>query len=281
MTKTVACLAGDGVGPELMAAATRALDRVAKLHSFDLDDRHLPFAGEAVTRSGHPLPASTRAAYRDADAILVASPHEPAFDGVKADLQLSWRVVRVDVGPTKDIVVAGPVDEWANETAVAHAFACAASRRGRIVCVGDSPTLARRRRAREDGVGRAPRRAGDARRDADPAARRLGVARRRRHRDASRRRARRCSRVLCRLERHGRTGLASRRGARRLRSRRQRARRGRRLRRRRPEGDAARDVADARRGSEAAGCVADARAGGRLGRHRAPVERRHARSPTR
>src|SRR3954470_3719077 len=29
---TVACLAGDGVGPELMAAATRALDRVAKLH---------------------------------------------------------------------------------------------------------------------------------------------------------------------------------------------------------------------------------------------------------
>ena len=54
MTKTVACLAGDGVGPELMAAATRALDRVAALHHFDLDDRHLPFAGEAVTRSGHP-----------------------------------------------------------------------------------------------------------------------------------------------------------------------------------------------------------------------------------
>ena len=42
MTKTVACLAGDGVGPELMAAATRALDRVAALHNFELDDRHLP-----------------------------------------------------------------------------------------------------------------------------------------------------------------------------------------------------------------------------------------------
>jgi 3-isopropylmalate dehydrogenase len=138
MTKTVACLAGDGVGPELMAAATRALDRVAELHNFDLDDRHLPFAGEAVTRSGHPLPATTRAGYRDADAILVASPHEPAFAGVKADLQLAWRVARVHVGPTNDIVVAGPIGEWANETAVAHAFACAASRRGRIVCVGDS-----------------------------------------------------------------------------------------------------------------------------------------------
>ena len=95
MTKTVACLAGDGVGPELMAAATRTLDRVAALHNFELDDRHLPFAGEAVTRSGHALPAATRAGYREADAILVASPHEPAFAGVKADLQLVWRVARV------------------------------------------------------------------------------------------------------------------------------------------------------------------------------------------
>ena len=37
--KTVACLAGDGVGPELMAAATRALERVSKLHQLELDDR--------------------------------------------------------------------------------------------------------------------------------------------------------------------------------------------------------------------------------------------------
>ena len=118
MTKTVACLAGDGVGPELMAAATRALERVAKLHQLRLDDRHLPFAGEAVTRSGHPLPADTRAAYREADAILVAAPHEPAFDGVKADLQLSWRAVRVEVGAEEDLIVTGPVDEWATTTAL-------------------------------------------------------------------------------------------------------------------------------------------------------------------
>src|SRR5437868_11979578 len=123
--KIVACRAGDGVGPELMAAAPRALERVSKLHQLELDDRHLPFAGEAVTRSGHPLPPETRAGYRDADAILVASPHEPAFDGVKADLQLSYRVVRVHVGPRHDVVVAGPVDEWGNASAVARAFSCA------------------------------------------------------------------------------------------------------------------------------------------------------------
>jgi 3-isopropylmalate dehydrogenase len=93
--KTIACLAGDGVGPELMAAARRALSRVAELHSLQLDDVHLPFGGEAVTRTGHPLPPATRAGYRHVDAILVASPENPALEGVKADLDLAWCVARV------------------------------------------------------------------------------------------------------------------------------------------------------------------------------------------
>jgi len=136
--KTVACLAGDGVGPELMAAAARALEGVARLHALDVDDVHLPFAGEAVTRLGHPLPHETRAAYRDADAILVASPHEPALDGVKADLHLAWRVARVHFDAHRDVVIFGPVDPSANPQAIARAFSCAASRRGRVACVGDS-----------------------------------------------------------------------------------------------------------------------------------------------
>jgi 3-isopropylmalate dehydrogenase len=135
---TVACLAGDGVGPELMAAVSRALDRVAKLHALELDDVHLPFAGEAVTRSGHPLPAATRSGYRGADAILVASPESPALEGVKADLQLAWRVARIQLEDARDVVVVGPVGEWADAIALQHAFRSAAARRGRILVVGDS-----------------------------------------------------------------------------------------------------------------------------------------------
>jgi 3-isopropylmalate dehydrogenase len=133
--KTVACLAGDGVGPELMAAATRALERVSRLHSLDLDDVHLPFGGEAVTRSGHPLPSSTREGYRDADAILVASPREPAFEGVKADLQLAWRIARVHLGEHADVVVVAPLGAWADAIAVERAFTCASFRRGRVAAV--------------------------------------------------------------------------------------------------------------------------------------------------
>jgi 3-isopropylmalate dehydrogenase len=136
--RSVACLAGDGVGPELMACAARVLDGVARLHALDVHDLHLPFAGEAVTRSGHALPRTTRALYRNADAILVATPDTPALDGVKADLHLSWRVARVHFGPRRDVVVFGPADASATKRAIARAFICAASRRGRVACVGES-----------------------------------------------------------------------------------------------------------------------------------------------
>jgi len=154
-SKTVACLAGDGVGPELMAAATRALDGVARLHGWSLDDVHLPFAGEGLTRSGHPLPAETRVGYRDVDAILVASSGEPALEGVKADLQLAWRVTGIHLAPGRDLVVSAPIGDWANEIAVERAFLCASARRGRILTVGETPdwcAAIERARARHDGL---------------------------------------------------------------------------------------------------------------------------------
>jgi 3-isopropylmalate dehydrogenase len=134
-TWTVACLAGDGVGPELMGEACRALAEVARLHALRLDDVHLPFGGEALTRVGHPLPVSTRTACRDADAVFVCSPDEPALDGVKTDLELAWRVSRVDLGNGREVRVVEPLGAFADELAVERGFDLAASRRGRLVSV--------------------------------------------------------------------------------------------------------------------------------------------------
>ena len=166
--KTIACLAGDGVGPELMAAATRVLDRVAELHSLQLDDVHLPFGGEAVTRSGHPLPPETRAGYRDVDAILVASPDNPALDGVKADLELAWRVARVQLDGGGDLVVAGPVGDWGNRIALARAFSSTAARRGRVALRRRVRRLAGGGRGRARALEWARRRGGIARPGARP-----------------------------------------------------------------------------------------------------------------
>jgi isocitrate/isopropylmalate dehydrogenase len=56
-TYTVACLAGDGVGSELMAEATRALRAVSELHGFQVEELHVPFGSYSFARVGHRLPS--------------------------------------------------------------------------------------------------------------------------------------------------------------------------------------------------------------------------------
>lgn len=134
---TVACLSGDGIGPELMAEASRAVAEAGRLHGFAVDELHPPFAGEAVARHGHPLPASTRAACRQADAVLVALTREPALEGVKAELDLTWRVQRVRL-PDGDIAIVSPLVDELEPFVVRRAFDLARSRHGRVTAVGES-----------------------------------------------------------------------------------------------------------------------------------------------
>jgi 3-isopropylmalate dehydrogenase len=133
---TVACLSGDGIGPELMAEASRALAEAGRLHGFRVDEVHAPFAGEAVSRYGHPLPPETRAACRDADAVLVALTREAALEGVKAELDLTWRVQRVRL-PDGDLAIVSPLTDDGDAFAVERAFELARSRRARLSAVGE------------------------------------------------------------------------------------------------------------------------------------------------
>lgn len=131
---TLACLAGSGVGPELMAEASRALAAAAHPHGVTLDEAHALFGSEAFLRLGHPLPLSTRRAYGDADAVLLAGA-DPALSGVEADLDLRARLVRVVVPGRVDLCVVSPLDEAADEWAVERAFELACTRHGRIATV--------------------------------------------------------------------------------------------------------------------------------------------------
>jgi 3-isopropylmalate dehydrogenase len=133
---TVACLAGHGVGPEMMGEASRTLEAVSRLHGFHLDQVHVPFDREAFSRSGHPLPGETRTAYRSADAILVAGANAAALAGVKAELDLTATVVRVRLQPGGDLNVFAPCAGESADWAIERAFACANARQGRLTSVG-------------------------------------------------------------------------------------------------------------------------------------------------
>ena len=130
---TVACLAGDGLGPELMAQATRTLRKVARMHGFEIDDVHAPFGSEALTRSGHPLPPATRSAVLDADAVLVAAVGEPALGGVESELDLRARVTHV-LYRAGELTLLSPLD-GAESWTVERAFELARRRSGRLVSV--------------------------------------------------------------------------------------------------------------------------------------------------
>jgi 3-isopropylmalate dehydrogenase len=73
----VVLLPGDGIGPEVTAAAARVLAELP----LDLElEEHL-FGGAAIHATGSPLPPETLAAARSADAVLMGAVGLPEFDG--------------------------------------------------------------------------------------------------------------------------------------------------------------------------------------------------------
>jgi 3-isopropylmalate dehydrogenase len=135
---TIACLAGAGTAPELMAEAVLALDAVARMHGVELEEQHVPFGGVALARFGQAMPVSTRAAALDADAVLVAGAEEPTLADVMGELDLRARVTRVRFGHDGDVAVVAPLDEISPEWSIAAAFRIAESRALRLAVVGDA-----------------------------------------------------------------------------------------------------------------------------------------------
>jgi 3-isopropylmalate dehydrogenase len=85
----VVCLPGDGIGPEVMAEAKRALEALAP--DVELEDR--AFGGAAIRETGDPLPAETLAACGAADAVLKAPIGDPEFDA--ADVRPEQGMLRL------------------------------------------------------------------------------------------------------------------------------------------------------------------------------------------
>ena len=75
----IVTLPGDGIGPEILAAAIRVLDAVG---SFSYDEH--AFGGASIDADGVPLTDATTAACRAADAVLLAAVGGPKWDSTDA-----------------------------------------------------------------------------------------------------------------------------------------------------------------------------------------------------
>ena len=86
MTRThaVVALPGDGIGPEVVAAARRVVDAAGSRFGFEVtwDERRV--GGAAIDTDGAPLPAATLDACRAADAVLLGAVGGPRWDDPSA-----------------------------------------------------------------------------------------------------------------------------------------------------------------------------------------------------
>jgi 3-isopropylmalate dehydrogenase len=76
----IAVLAGDGIGPEVMAEARRVLDHIARAGNLRLDCTEADVGGIAIDRHGRALPEATLKACERADAILFGSIGGPRWE---------------------------------------------------------------------------------------------------------------------------------------------------------------------------------------------------------
>lgn len=80
--KKIAVLAGDGIGPEVMAEALKVLAAAEKKFSFQLACEHADVGGCAIDRHGEALPAQTLALCEQSDAILFGSVGGPKWESL-------------------------------------------------------------------------------------------------------------------------------------------------------------------------------------------------------
>ena len=83
----IAVLAGDGIGPEVMAEALRVLAAVAQKFPLHFDFKECLVGGAAIDRTGHALPEETLDACRTADAILFGSVGGPKWENLPPNQQ--------------------------------------------------------------------------------------------------------------------------------------------------------------------------------------------------
>ncbi|MBT8492996.1 MAG: 3-isopropylmalate dehydrogenase [Deltaproteobacteria bacterium] len=87
MKASIVLLPGDGIGPEIVAATRRVLDKVAQVFGHDLSFGEELIGGAAIDDSGKALPEQTLSACKDADAVLLGAVGGPKWDDPNAKVR--------------------------------------------------------------------------------------------------------------------------------------------------------------------------------------------------
>ena len=87
MSAKILILAGDGIGPEIMAEAEKVLATLKRNYGLAVSIEKALVGGAAYDDSGHPLPEETLRQARDSDAVLLGAVGGPKWDGLERSLR--------------------------------------------------------------------------------------------------------------------------------------------------------------------------------------------------
>ncbi|OPH56572.1 3-isopropylmalate dehydrogenase [Paenibacillus ferrarius] len=85
--KKIAIIAGDGIGPEVVAEAEKVLKRTEELFGYQFETEHALFGGIAIDEKGTPLPQETLEVCQSADAVLLGAVGGPKWDNNSKELR--------------------------------------------------------------------------------------------------------------------------------------------------------------------------------------------------
>src|SRR6516164_5379199 len=80
LKKRIVILPGDGIGPEVTRAAVSVWQECAREFGHHFDVAEMPIGGEAIDKTGEPLPPETLEECRKADAVFLGAVGGPKWD---------------------------------------------------------------------------------------------------------------------------------------------------------------------------------------------------------
>lgn len=95
MKANIVTLPGDGIGPEVLAAAVRVLDTIAARRGHEFIYTEALIGGSSIDQTGSALPDETIRACEQADAVLLAAVGGPKWDDPRANVRPEQGLLKI------------------------------------------------------------------------------------------------------------------------------------------------------------------------------------------
>ena len=95
MTKKIAVLSGDGIGPEIVAEGLKVLDAINSIFGLGIEIEHGLIGGVAYDQTGTPLPDETLDLARSSNAILLGAVGGPQWESLDISVRPEQGLLRL------------------------------------------------------------------------------------------------------------------------------------------------------------------------------------------